>query len=791
MTNLADANTPVTAFYLSGSDGIVSNPVEPTLPLETENVSAANTVLRGVGFRGGSYTDLPNIIPFSGAPTTEIRGVHAPFLTDVFYPIVPWRVNYFGALADPAAGATRLTVTPAQFLSNAAGAPDGTLRRFDQLDFRLFYSSNVGTFADNSVPALAAPPTIALVTAVPDNGTVHFQMKVVSNPASGVQEVWVTYTAVNGPWAGVWQSLDLSQNTSDTTLWEGALDLNGADPFDVRYMVQAANGVGLVSLATNLGGYYIPGVTATGGEPTDLALAASATAGAYGTQATFTAALSSNGQPAAGQLVSIGLGPQTRLAVTDANGEAAVTLSLLGLPGAYDAKATFAGNADFAASTATTPFTINKQDTAVTLAQPASGFAEDDNLLLATLTDATGRPLGEKTLFFIISGQGGAVSEAVITDYAGRAALGNLALPHGTYTVDVYFGGAVPLHTGETATYGDDRYNPTMTTGSLELLNHAPAAVDDAYMVDEDHTLIVSSANGVLHNDTDGDNDGLTAALITSAAHGAVTLHADGSFTYMPAADFNGIDSFTYAANDGQTDSNAATVTIVVNAVNDAPTAVDDSYNMDQDTILAVSAPGILGNDTDVENDSLTAVLSSGPAHGSLTLGADGSFTYTPEAGFYGLDSFTYRADDGGGLLSNEATVTITVNFVNHPPICTAAYASVDSIWPANKDFYPVNIFGVTDTDGQTFAVTITSIFQDEAVGKKVDGMGVGTDTAVVRAERDGNGDGRVYHIFFSADDGMGGLCSGEVLVPIVPHDQSGDVNAIDGGALYDSTVPD
>src|SRR5205809_6490875 len=97
------------------------------------------------------------------------------------------------------------------------------------------------------------------------------------------------------------------------------------------------------------------------------------------------------------------------------------------------------------------------------------------------------------------------------------------------------------------------------------------------------------------------------------------TLNGDGSFTYMPALNFNGIDSFTYKASDGQAQSGVATVTITVTPVNDAPVAADDSYTTPEDTGLTVSAPGVLANDSDVEADSLNAVLVSGPEHGSLT----------------------------------------------------------------------------------------------------------------------------------------------------------------------------
>ncbi len=86
---------------------------------------------------------------------------------------------------------------------------------------------------------------------------------------------------------------------------------------------------------------------------------------------------------------------------------------------------------------------------------------------------------------------------------------------------------------------------------------------------------------------------------MSDVSHGTLTLNADGSFSYAPAPDFFGVDSFTYVANDGAVDSNVATVTITVDSINDAPVAVDDAYSMDEDTLLEVAVPGVLGNDVD------------------------------------------------------------------------------------------------------------------------------------------------------------------------------------------------
>ncbi len=161
-----------------------------------------------------------------------------------------------------------------------------------------------------------------------------------------------------------------------------------------------------------------------------------------------------------------------------------------------------------------------------------------------------------------------------------------------------------------------------------------------------------------------------------------------------------------------------------------------------------------------------------------------------------GTYTLTFRVTDKDGA-SHTSSVTITV--LNRPPECSMAAPSVSSLWPPNHQMVPVSVLGVTDPEGDSITITITSIHQDEPVNDiadgntDVDGTGVGTGTAMVRAERSGSkqnpGNGRVYHIGFSADDGNGGTCSGVVNVG-VPHDQGGQSVPIDDGPLYDSTMP-
>src|SRR5439155_325434 len=159
---------------------------------------------------------------------------------------------------------------------------------------------------------------------------------------------------------------------------------------------------------------------------------------------------------------------------------------------------------------------------------------------------------------------------------------------------------------------------------TVTAVNDAPVAVADSYSTNEGTALTVAAA-GVLANDTDVDGDALTAVLVAWTSHGALILNANGSFSYTPNAKYIGSDSFTYKANDGTADSNVVTVAITITAVNDAPVAAGDSYSTNEDTALTVAAPGVLGNDTDIDSATLTAVLVSGPAHGTLTLNSNGS----------------------------------------------------------------------------------------------------------------------------------------------------------------------
>jgi VCBS repeat-containing protein len=188
-------------------------------------------------------------------------------------------------------------------------------------------------------------------------------------------------------------------------------------------------------------------------------------------------------------------------------------------------------------------------------------------------------------------------------------------------------------------------------------LGQVPVANPDSYTTALNTPLVVG-APGVLANDTDAENDALTAVLVKGPAHGQLTLNADGSFNYTPNTGYYGSDSFTYAAQDRDGPSAPAAVSLTVTGA--PPVANPDSYSTGLNTALAVGAPGVLANDTDLEHDPLTAVLLSNPAHGQVTLNPDGSFTYIPAPGYRGPDGFTYSALDKDGP-SPPASVSISV----------------------------------------------------------------------------------------------------------------------------------
>src|SRR5262249_39246034 len=153
---------------------------------------------------------------------------------------------------------------------------------------------------------------------------------------------------------------------------------------------------------------------------------------------------------------------------------------------------------------------------------------------------------------------------------------------------------------------------------------------------------------------------------VTLPSQATLLLNADGSMAYTPPPGYVGPDGFTYTLTDTLANTDVA---VTINVTNYAPTANSDAYGVQSGTALIVPArQGLLANDVDAEGDHVTASLvsGSGPFHGSLALNADGSFTYTPAAGYSGADTFAYAASDG--VVQGTVSVSLFVHPVNSAP---------------------------------------------------------------------------------------------------------------------------
>jgi CSLREA domain-containing protein len=478
LENLSNGSTVVTT-YLSGADGVVANPFEPLYPKEIFNVSASGHELRGVALRGGTYTDLNGIVPLTSSPTTETSTAHLSFNTDTFYPTQTWMPNYYDAIGG---GSTRLIVFPAQFRSSAPGVIDGTLRTFDGLNLQLYYLSanwtDTNSPAETKSAAVSAAPTILGASAVENGNEVTFSVNAVADGSAGVQAVWVLYTGKAGSnYHGTWAPLDLVVSPDDPTLWEGTLTLaSGADAQDILFMVQAVGGAGLTTLATNLGAYYsITPENATQLPPpveTTLDLQSPPANGTYLKESIFTVLLSADGQPLADQLVTLDIGGQQTLVTTNASGQATLNLRLVVPPGDYTVEASFRGNAEYLGSNDAGSFIVDKDSTTLTVTPASASIPEKQPTpFVAVVRDSSGRALGGKSVLFVIHNSTHTLTASVIADYQGNAALGEVSLPPGIYTVDAYFNGTIPVGSGPPLVLSDDYYESSQRLGlSLTLV---------------------------------------------------------------------------------------------------------------------------------------------------------------------------------------------------------------------------------------------------------------------------------------------------------------------------------
>ncbi len=206
----------------------------------------------------------------------------------------------------------------------------------------------------------------------------------------------------------------------------------------------------------------------------------------------------------------------------------------------------------------------------------------------------------------------------------------------------------------------------------IEVRNAAPDVGDDRFLIPHSRTF-TSSIPEILQNDSDVDGDTLTATLVSTTSHGTLTFNSNGTFAFVPNVGFVGTDSFEYKVSDGLVNSNIGVVTLDLR--NTAPRTNNQYHRMPHDRVYSVDASsGLKYFAVDPDDDAITIQILGSPSNGTVVVAADGSWDFTPNAGFVGKDTFTYRAFDG--VRYGEPTV-VTLDVTNQDVRATADYHSI------------------------------------------------------------------------------------------------------------------
>jgi hypothetical protein len=701
----------IVASYLSGPDGVVTKPGEPALPLAAINVTPtdANIVLRGIGFRGGAYVDSAPLLPFSGAPTTELRGVHVPFLSPVFFPGRMWSPNYFGALSG--SGGTRLLVTPAQYRAANLAAGTSTQRKFTGLNLRLYYSGNL------SQAALSEAPSIVGVDAQPDAGGVLFAVQVIGDPAAAIHQVWITY-ASDG--VGSWTSLDLSQcvaplpvvcgASDDSRLWKGRL---ASAPTNLKYLIQAVNGVGLVALDDNRGAYY--GIDAAIPAATSNALVAPPTTATIGDSVNFTTKLTIAGVALAGKMVTISVGGLSVLATTGSDGSVTVKLPVMSVPGTYQVTTSFAGDDVYEASSTTTSFVVSKAVSTLTRLSPAG----------AVLTGVLGgktESLQQEAVSFAVTGPQGSTTISAITDYLGQARLPPPGLPAGNYTVTQASFGGNATYAAATVTFSPTQPFTVAKTAQSVTFDPLP----DADYGEPAFAVFATASSGLTVSFTASGICSVAGNSVQVGGVGSCTITASqaGDSNYLaaaPVARTFTISNATQAITFGPAPVNVSVgqALVFVSATSTSPTAAPST-----NTITFSSLTPAVCNTGGI-NGAMLTLVSAGQCTIAANQAGDANYNGAPQA----TQSFTVAAAG-----TPPATFTVT-NLSN-----TGAGSLRSAIASANATAPGPNI--VNFAPGLTGTILLTS--GQIQISRALMIVGPGADNLTI----DGNANSRIFGIF-------------------------------------------
>ncbi|HVL89683.1 MAG TPA: Ig-like domain-containing protein [Actinomycetota bacterium] len=328
--------------------------------------------------------------------------------------------------------------------------------------------------------------------------------------------------------------------------------------------------------------------------------------------------------------------------------------------------------------------------------------------------------------------------------------------------------GAELLYTPNADWNGTDSFTFVANDGELNSVEATVtivvSPVNDAPVADDNISVETAEDNSVeivlTGFDIDTDVENLAYSIVEGPAHG--TIECSGTnCTYTPDADYNGPDSFTFKINDGELDSNVATVSINVTPVNDAPIAFDQTVLTNEDT----ATPIVLGG-SDVDGDEIVFAIVDGPTHGTLDVLDGNTIVYTPFENYYGPDAFTFTVSDAE-YTSNIATVSIDVAEVNDNPVAVGDGVSTEQYTPVTFDV----LGNDTDVDGDVLTVVSASPGAHGTTTVNPDGTLTYSPSPTFKGEDT---------LTYSISDGRGGTAIGSVIITEIGCGEDG-INTLDG----------
>ena len=562
--------------------------------------------------------------------------------------------------------------------------------------------------AHGTVSLNAATGAYTYTPAANYNGPDSFQVTVSDgNGGTVTQTISVGVTAVND--APVIATASVSLTTAEDTAVSGQVSASDVDGDTLAYAVSSAAAHGAVIINAATGAYtYTPAANYNGAD-------------------SFEVTISDGNGGTVTQTISVGVTAVNDTPVVAAANVSITTAEDTAVSGQVSASDVDGDTLSYAVSSAAAhgSVTINAVTGAYTYT-PASNYNGSDSFEV-TVSDGNGgtavqtisvgvtavndAPVVTEANVSITTQEDTVVSGQVVASDVDGDTLAyavSTAAAHGTVSLNAATGAYT--YTPSANYNGADSFEVTVSDGAggtvtqtisvgITAVNNSPVVAQSSVSISTQEDTAV--AGQVVASDVDGDT--LAYAVSTAAAHGSVTLNAaTGAYTYTPAANYNGSDSFEVTVSDGNGGTAVQTITVGVAAVNDAPVIAAASVSITTAEDTAVAGQVVA---SDVDGDTLAYAVSTAAAHGSVTLNAaTGAYTYTPAANYNGPDSFEVTVSDGNGGTAVQ-TISVGITAVNDAPVVAAANVSITTAEDTTVSGQVV----ASDADGDTLAYSVTT----------------------------------------------------------------------------------